>query len=36
MGIHAIIVIKNEKEEYLQYYDEIWKVEPDKFLSVLK
>lgn len=25
MGIHAIIVIKNEKEEYLQYYDEIWK-----------
>lgn len=25
MGIHAIIVIKNEKEEYLQYYDETWK-----------
>ena len=25
MGIYAIIVIKNKKEEYLQYYDEIWK-----------
>lgn len=25
MGKHAIIVIKNHKNEYLQYYDEIWK-----------
>ena len=25
MGIHSIIVIKNEKNEYLQYYDEKWK-----------
>ena len=24
MGEHAIIVIKNEKNEYLQYYDKIW------------
>ena len=24
MGIHSIIVIKNEKEQYLQYYDEKW------------
>ena len=24
MGIHSIIVIKNEKDEYLQYFDERW------------
>ena len=24
MGKHAIIVIKNEKNEYLQYYDKRW------------
>lgn len=24
MGIHSIIVIKNEKNEYLQYFDERW------------
>lgn len=24
MGIHSIIVIKNNKEEYLQYFDEKW------------
>ena len=24
MGIHSIIVIKNEKEQYLQYFDEKW------------
>lgn len=24
MGIHAIMVIKNEKDEYLQYFDEKW------------
>lgn len=24
MGIHAIIVIKNENKEYLQYFDEKW------------
>lgn len=24
MGKHAILVIKNEKNEYLQYYDEKW------------
>lgn len=24
MGIHSIIVIKNEKDEYLQYYDKKW------------
>ena len=24
MGQHAIIVIKNENEEYLQYYDDKW------------
>ena len=25
MGKHAIIVIKNEKNKYLQYYDQIYK-----------
>lgn len=24
MGKHAIIIIKNEKDEYLQYFDEKW------------
>lgn len=24
MGKHAIIVIKNDKNEYLQYYDKVW------------
>jgi len=24
MGVHAIIVIKNEKNEYLQYFDNRW------------
>lgn len=24
MGIHAIMVIKNEKNDYLQYFDEKW------------
>ena len=25
MGKHAIIIIKNNNNEYLQYYDNIWK-----------
>ena len=24
MGIHSIIVIKNERNQYLQYFDERW------------
>lgn len=44
MGKHAIIVIKNEKNEYLQYYDEKWnsylflncKIENEQDINLIK